>query len=74
MSAHSHAHEGHDHDHEDGHNHAGHDHGHEHHHGLGGHHHAPANFGQAFAIGIALNLSRFRLLDQRCGSAIRCRR
>lgn len=57
MSAHSHAHEGHDHDHdhEDGHNHAGHDQGH--HHGLGGHHHAPANFGKAFAIGIALNLA-----------------
>jgi len=37
-----------------------HDHGddaheHEHGHGHGGHHHAPANFGAAFAIGIALN-------------------
>jgi len=57
MSAHSHAHEGHDHDHdhEDGHDQGGHGAGH--HHGLGGHHHAPANFGKAFAIGIALNLA-----------------
>jgi len=53
MSAHSQAHEGHDHDHEDGHDHSGHDHSH----GPGGHHHAPANFGRAFAIGIALNLA-----------------
>jgi cobalt-zinc-cadmium efflux system protein len=37
-------------DHRD-HNHGG------HHHGVGGHHHAPANFGKAFAIGIALNLA-----------------
>ncbi len=28
-----------------------------HHHGGGAHHHAPANFGKAFAIGIALNLA-----------------
>ncbi len=35
--------------------HEGHDHGHGH--GPGGHHHAPANFGNAFAIGIALNLA-----------------
>lgn len=41
--AHHHAHEGH-----------GHSHGHEHSHG-GHHHHAPADFGRAFAIGIALN-------------------
>jgi cobalt-zinc-cadmium efflux system protein len=34
-----------------------HDHGHEHHHGIGGHHHAPADFGKAFAVGIALNLT-----------------
>jgi cobalt-zinc-cadmium efflux system protein len=36
-----------------------HDHadGHDHHHGPGGHHHMPANFGKAFAIGIALNLA-----------------
>lgn len=41
----------HDHDHD--HHHGDHDHGgHAHH----GHHHAPASFGRAFAIGIALNL------------------
>ena len=42
----SHAHD-HDHDHHDGHD-----------HGRGGHHHhhAPANFGTAFAVGIALNV------------------
>ena len=40
-----------------GHDHGGHDHGgHAHHaHGPGGHSHAPANFGRAFLIGIALN-------------------
>ena len=43
-------HERHDHD-------GGHDHGHEHQHGIGGHQHAPADFGKAFAIGIALNLA-----------------
>lgn len=45
------AHAHHDHDHHDGHthDHAGHAHG------PGGHVHAPANFGKAFAIGIALN-------------------
>ena len=32
-------------------------HDHDHHHNSGGHHHAPANFGNAFAIGIALNLA-----------------
>ena len=40
--------------------HHNHDHGHDHHghsHGTGGHQHAPANFGRAFAIGIALNLA-----------------
>src|SRR3984885_8855655 len=42
-SGHSHDHEGHSHDHD------GHDHGHT-------HAHAPASFGKAFAIGIALNL------------------
>lgn len=36
------------------HSHDEHDH---HHHGLGGHSHAPANFGKAFAIGIALNIA-----------------
>ena len=41
----THAHSHHDHDHDD------HDHGHHHH----GHSHAPADFGRAFAIGIALN-------------------
>ena len=47
------------HDHS-GHDHAGHDHGHSHSHGHShghGHVHAPANFGRAFAIGIALNLA-----------------
>ena len=45
----------HDHDHAHGHGHD-HEHGHEGHaHGPGGHNHAPANFGPAFAIGIALN-------------------
>jgi cobalt-zinc-cadmium efflux system protein len=34
-----------------------HDHGNDHHHSIGGHHHVPANFGKAFAIGIALNLA-----------------
>lgn len=43
-AGHHHDHHGHDHDH--GH---GHSHGH-------GHHHAPASFGRAFAIGVALNL------------------
>ena len=45
-------------DHRHGHGH-GHDddHGHGHHHGIGGHSHAPAKFGRAFAIGIALNLA-----------------
>ncbi|MDE2319183.1 MAG: cation transporter, partial [Rhodospirillales bacterium] len=38
----------------------GHTHGHDHHdhnHGTGGHSHAPASFGNAFAIGVALNLA-----------------
>ena len=43
-----HDHHGHDHRHDAGH---GHSHGHGH-----GHHHAPADFGRAFAIGIALNV------------------
>jgi cobalt-zinc-cadmium efflux system protein len=42
--------EQHDHDHPDDHH-----HDHDHDHGLGGHSHAPASFGRAFAIGIALN-------------------
>ena len=47
-----HDHHGHDHDHgEHGHGH------HDHAHGGLGHVHAPANFGKAFAIGIALNLA-----------------
>jgi cobalt-zinc-cadmium efflux system protein len=44
MSDHGHSHHAHDHEHA---------HGHSHRHG---HHHAPADFGRAFAIGIALNL------------------
>ncbi len=49
----SHDRSGHDHSgHDRGHDHSGHDRGHG-----GGHHHAPANFGRAFAIGIALNLA-----------------
>lgn len=43
---------GHSHDHHHDHHH-GHGHGHSHDHGH--HHHAPASFGRAFAIGIALN-------------------
>jgi cobalt-zinc-cadmium efflux system protein len=42
----------HDHHHQHGHDH---EHGHDHDHGLGGHSHAPASFGKAFAIGVALN-------------------
>ncbi len=58
-SDHDHAHP---HDHHGAHDHAGHSHlaGHAHAghaHGPGGHHHAPANFGRAFAIGIALNVA-----------------
>lgn len=41
----------HDHDHDHHHDHGG------HHHGIGGHSHAPANYGRAFAIGLALNLA-----------------
>src|SRR5271154_216459 len=37
------------------HGHGGHAHAHDHDHGLAGHAHAPASFGKAFAIGIALN-------------------
>lgn len=49
-----------DHDHHDGHDHR-HEHGHDHgpgghDHGGHGHSHAPASFGRAFAIGIALNV------------------
>jgi cobalt-zinc-cadmium efflux system protein len=44
-----------DHDHHD-HDHHDHDHDHGHSHGVG-HIHAPASFGKAFAIGIALNIS-----------------
>lgn len=41
-----------------GHNHGHDDHDHGHHHGFGhAHVHAPANFGRAFALGIALNLA-----------------
>lgn len=51
-----HAHEhGHEHAREN-HGHAHHERGHGHRHGAGGHNHAPASFGQAFAIGLALNL------------------
>lgn len=49
----------HGHDHEE-HGHAGHDHDHHDHghsHRVGGHVHAPASFGKAFAIGIALNIA-----------------
>jgi cobalt-zinc-cadmium efflux system protein len=50
--------DGHHHDHHDhdGHD-QGHSHDHGHAHGPGGHHHAPASFGRAFAIGIALNVA-----------------
>ena len=53
---HDHDHHGHDHDHH-GHDHASHGHAHHGHgHGHGhGHVHAPASFGRAFLLGIALN-------------------
>ncbi len=51
----AHHHHHHDHHHHDrGHGHSHHGHGH-HGHDHGHHHHAPASFGRAFAIGIALN-------------------
>lgn len=56
--AHAHAHNHHDH----GHGHHGHGHGH----GHAGHAHAPADFGRAFAIGIALNTG-FVLLEASAG-------
>lgn len=49
----AHDHHGHDHHDHDHHDHGAHAHGHAHSHGH--HHHAPASFGRAFAIGIALN-------------------
>jgi cobalt-zinc-cadmium efflux system protein len=59
--SHHHDHDGHDHDHghAHGHGHHGHDQDHGHYHGPSrmGHVHAPANFGEAFAIGIILNIS-----------------
>jgi cobalt-zinc-cadmium efflux system protein len=48
---HDHDHDGHDHDHAHDH-----DHGHDHGAHRGGHVHAPASFGKAFAIGVALNV------------------
>jgi cobalt-zinc-cadmium efflux system protein len=58
-----HAHD-HEHDHDHNHDHHGHDHDHDHGHGhghglglRGAHVHVPANFGKAFAIGIALNIT-----------------
>ncbi len=53
--SHSHAHDHADHRHHDHDEHGGHAHSHNHSHGPGGHVHTPANFGPAFAIGIALN-------------------
>jgi cobalt-zinc-cadmium efflux system protein len=51
--SHSHAH-----NHAEDHQHGAHEHGdHAHSHGSGGHVHAPANFGPAFAVGIALNMA-----------------
>ena len=50
-------HSDHDHDHAHGHGHA---------HGPGGHVHAPADFGRAFAIGIALNVG-FVAVEAVCG-------
>ena len=49
-----HDHDDHDHQHQHGHEHAGHNHAG---HGHAGHSHAPADFGRAFAIGLALNLA-----------------
>src|SRR5712671_1553770 len=54
---HDHAH-GHEHDHDrDHHDHDHHGHGHQHGHSRMGHVHAPASFGEAFAIGIVLNIT-----------------
>jgi cobalt-zinc-cadmium efflux system protein len=50
--SHHHDHDGHDHAHSHDH-----DHGHHHGHSRMGHVHAPANFGEAFAIGIILNIT-----------------
>lgn len=53
------------------HSHASHDHSehhHEHEHGHGGHSHAPASFGTAFAVGIALNTA-FIVVETICGYA-----
>src|SRR5258708_6765034 len=54
-----HDHDGNDHAHGNGHDHDHHDHDHGHHHEPSrmGHVHAPANFGEAFAIGIILNIT-----------------
>jgi len=60
------AHAHHDHDHEEGHRHDADGDGHAH--GLGGHSHAPASFGRAFAIGIALN-SAFVVIEAVYGYA-----
>lgn len=50
------------------HDHQGHGHGHGHGHGPHHHHHAPADFGRAFAVGIALNTA-FVLLEAGAGLA-----
>lgn len=64
-----HSHHGHDHGHGHAHDHShGHSHGHDHgrHHHGPGHVHAPADFGRAFAIGIALN-SAFVVIEAAYG-------
>src|SRR5215471_18118616 len=57
MSGHDFGSEPHRHDPGTDHGGHGHAHSHSHSHAHGGHAHAPANFGRAFAIGIALNLA-----------------
>lgn len=61
-------HASHDHGHAHGGGHLQDDDGHVHAHGLGGHVHAPASFGRAFAIGIALN-SAFVVIEAIYGYA-----
>ena len=55
--SHHHDHDGHDHDHDDHDHDHDHDHGHQHGHSHMGHVHAPTSFGEAFAIGIVLNVT-----------------
>ncbi|MBE7213170.1 MAG: cation transporter, partial [Gluconacetobacter diazotrophicus] len=63
MAAHDHGHDhAHGHDHGHSHSHGGHSHG------SHGHSHAPADFGRAFAIGVALN-GGYVVVEALCGFA-----